>query len=279
MPSKDSAATRTRRPAAADVAGRASLSGVDGRAAEGMAGLAKGLSVIEAFGPHQTQVTVSDAARATGMTPATARRCLRTLQELGYLSHDGKFFRPTPRMMRLGAAYLETASLPQLAQPYVVRARDALDESVSLAVLEDDWAVFVARAEVQRIVSTGVRLGAQLPAHASASGRVLLAGLPDDELDDRLESCSPRRTTPNTLVEVADIRARVLRARVDGFAFTDEELELGMRTMAVPVRDSRGRTQGAMTVSAFTARISFDRMRAEFVPVLQRHAEQLGRML
>ncbi len=277
--SRNPAKTRTRARAAADVAAPGGPAGKDGRAAEGMAGLAKGLAVIEAFGPHQTQVTVSDAARATGMTPATARRCLRTLQELGYLSHDGKFFRPTPRMMRLGAAYLETASLPQLSQPYVVSARDELDESVSLAVLEDDLAVFVARAEVQRIVSTGVRLGAQLPAHASASGRVLLAGLPDDELDARLESCRPRRTTPNTLVQVAGIRERVVRARVDGFAFTDEELEMGMRTMAVPVRDSMGRTQAAMTVSAFTARISFDRMCAEFVPVLQRHAEHLGRML
>ena len=123
------------------------------------------------------------------------------------------------------------------------------------------------------------RRRARAPHGASASGRVLLAGLPDDELEARLESCSPRRTTPNTLVDVVAIRERVLRARVDGFAFTDEELEMGMRTMAVPVRDSRGLTHGAMTVSAFTARISFDRMRAEFVPVLQRHAEHLGRML
>lgn len=249
------------------------------RAAEGMAGLAKGLTIVEAFGPHLTQLTVSDAARITGMTPATARRCLRTLQDLGYLGYDGKFFRPTPRMMRLGAAYLETAPLPLLAQPYVVGARDELDESVSVAVFEHDWVVFVARAEVQRIVSTGVRLGAQLPAHASASGRVLLAALGDDELDAHLKQCHPRRTTPNTLVSTREVRARVELARADGYAFTDEELELGMRTMAVPVRDSQSRTQAAMTVSAFTARISLDDMRGQFLPVLQHYADRLGRML
>ncbi len=244
-----------------------------------MAGLAKGLAVIEAFGPNQTQLTVTEAARAIQATPAAARRCLLTLESLGYLTYDGKYFRPTPRMVRLGAAYLATSPLPLLAQPHVLAARDELDESVSLAVLEDEWVVFVARAEVERIVSTGVRLGARLPAHASASGRVLLAGLPNDELEAHLKRCKPKRTTPHTLVKVSELRERVLQARTDGAAFTDEELELGMRSMAVPIRDGRGHPVAALSVSAFAARVSLVQMRTEFVPVLQRHAAGLGRVL
>ncbi|MPZ96311.1 MAG: helix-turn-helix domain-containing protein [Propionibacteriales bacterium] len=244
-----------------------------------MAGLAKGLAVVEAFGPGRTQLTVTDAARATGTSPATARRCLLTLEALGFVSYDGKFFRPTPRMMRLGAAYLETAPLPLLAHPFVVAARDELDEAVSLAVLQGEWAVFVARADVQRIVSTGVRLGAQLPAHASATGRVLLAALPDDELQERLEHCRPVKTTTNTVVAVEDLLARVQLARSEGVAFTDEELDWGMRTMAVPVCDRHGHTQAALSMSAFTARITLAEMREVALPVLRRHAERLGRVL
>lgn len=146
------------------------------RAPEGMAGLAKGLAVIEAFGIRHPQLTVTDAAQRTNTSRAAARRCLLTLVELGYLTHDNGNFRPTPRMLRLGGAYLDTAPLPQLAQPQLVEARDALGESVSLAVLEDGCSLFVARAEAARIVATGVRVGAKLPApqlrdRSSTAGR------------------------------------------------------------------------------------------------------------
>ncbi|MFH5822886.1 IclR family transcriptional regulator C-terminal domain-containing protein [Georgenia sp. AZ-5] len=250
-----------------------------GNGVEGMAGLAKGLAIIEAFGPRRTQMTVTDAANITGMWPATARRCLLTLQDLGYLSHDGKFYRPTPRMVRLGAAYLETASLPVLAQPHVTAARDELGESVSVAVLEGDSVVFVARAEVQRLVTAAVRLGAQLPAHASASGRVLLAALPDPELDARLAGCEPVQTTPRTLLTAGDIRKRVEQARRAGYSLTDEELEMGIRTLAVPIQDSAGRTQAAMSVSTLAARVSLEELDERFLPVLQNHAARLGRQL
>jgi IclR family pca regulon transcriptional regulator len=249
------------------------------RPAEGMAGLAKGLAIVEAFGADRTRMSVTDAARATDTTPATARRCLLTLEAMGYLSHDGKYFTPTPRMVRLGAAYLESSPLPLLAQPHVVAARDELGESVSLAVLEGGNALFVARAEVTRIVSAGVRLGAQLPAHASATGRVLLAGLSNEAVDELLERALPQRTTPGTLTSIDEIRERVQRARDEGMAVTDEELEVGMRSLAVPVRDSRGRTRAAMSVAAFTARMSLEDMKATCAPVLFRHAERLGQKL
>lgn len=244
-----------------------------------MGGLAKGLAIIEAFGPLRTQLTVSEAAAQSATTPAAARRCLLTMVDLGYLRHDGKYFRPTPRMMRLAAAYSSSAPLPVLAQPCLQTVHDELDESASLAVLDGDDSLFVARAEAARIVSAGVRVGAALPLHASATGRVLLAALPDDELDERLRRARPQRNTPNTLVTVADIRDRVHRARADGFALTDEELEFGMRTMAVPVVDRTGRTHGSMSVSAFSARVPLETMLGRFLDVLKREAARLGKML
>jgi IclR family transcriptional regulator, pca regulon regulatory protein len=253
--------------------------GTQARPAEGMGGLAKGLAIIEAFGPSRRQLSISEAAQLTATSPASARRCLLTLETLGYLSFDGKFFRPTPRMVRLGAAYLETAPLALLARPHLLAAREALRESISLAVLESDESVFVARAEVERIVSAGVRLGARLPAHASATGRVLLAGLADDEVDEVLARAQLSSSSPNTLTTADAIRQRVRRAREEGVAYTDEELELGIRTMAVPVRDSSGQVQAAMSAAAFASRVTLDDMAAGFLPVLREHADRLGRML
>ncbi|TKA11908.1 IclR family transcriptional regulator domain-containing protein [Actinacidiphila oryziradicis] len=244
-----------------------------------MAGLAKGLAVIETFGQSYSQLTVSEAARATGLSRATARRCLLTLTELGFLAHDGKHFRPTPRMVRLGGSYARTDPLPRLAQPILLSARQQLGESVSLAVFEDGAAVFVARAETERIVSAGVRVGIRLPACSSATGRVLLAALPDEELDAYLAGCRPEARTEKSLVDIEEISRRIVEARTQEVAFTDEELELGMRSMATPVKDSRGATRAALSVSAFTARIGLEDMRERFLPVLKEHADRIGRML
>ena len=262
--------------------GAAERDGVPGtraRPAEGMGGLAKGLAIIESFGQNRRQLSISEAAHLTGTSPASARRCLLTLEALGYLAFDGKFFRPTPRMVRLGAAYLETAPLALLARPHLIAAREELGESISLAVLESDESVFVARADAERIVSAGVRLGARLPAHASATGRVLLAGLSDEDVDAVLARADLTSTTPNTLTTAEEIRQRIRRAREEGVAYTDEELELGIRTMAVPVRDSCGQVQAAMSAAAFASRVPLEDMAGDFLPVLRGHADRLGRML
>jgi IclR family transcriptional regulator, pca regulon regulatory protein len=249
------------------------------RAPEGMAGLAKGLAVIEAFGGSSSQLTVSEAAQLTNVTRAAARRCLLTLAELGYLSHDGKHFRPTPRMLRLGGAYLDSATLPTLAQPHLVAARDQLGESVSLAVWQDGWSLFVARAEAERLVSTGVRIGARLPVHCSATGKVLLAGLPEVERAAFLAAGGWPRRTAHTLVTTAALAAAVREAAEAGFATSDEELELGMRALAVPVWDSRGRMVAAISVSTSTARVTAGELRDHFRPILAERATLLGRNL
>lgn len=252
---------------------------VRARAPEGMAGLAKGLAIIELFGSTSSRLSVASAAEGIGVARATARRCLLTLVDLGYVEYDGRYYRPTPRMLRLGSAYLDTSSLPGLAEQHLTDARDELAESVSLAVWEQGWSIFVARAEAQRIVKTGVRVGARLPAHCSATGRVLLAALGDDEVRDQLGSAARERRTPHTVTDPDALLEVVRHVREEGFAISDEELELGMRAIAVPVTDGAGRIAAAMSVSASAARVSAERMRREFVPVLRREADRLGRKL
>lgn len=249
------------------------------RSPEGMAGLAKGLAVIELFGSTSSRLSVASAAEGIGVARATARRCLLTLVELGYVEHDGRYFRPTPRMLRLGSTYLDTSTLPGLAQQRLTDARDELGESVSLAVWEDGWSVFVARAEASRIVKTGVRVGARLPVHCSATGRVLLGALDDDRVLEVLGAAERECRTPHTLTDPGALLAVVREARQEGLAISDEELELGMRAIAVPVSDGAGRVVAAMSVSASSARVSAERMRREFGPVLRREAGRLGRTL
>ncbi|PKV95278.1 IclR family transcriptional regulator [Amycolatopsis echigonensis] len=247
--------------------------------AEVMAGLAKGLAVLEAFGASSPRLTISDAARATGLSRAAARRCLTTLTELGYVTFDGKFFSPTPRVLRLGATYDESVQLPQLARPHLAAVRDAVDESASLAVLSAGESLFVARSEGTRIVNAGVRVGARVPLYASATGRVLLAGLSDDELSDYLDSGDFPARTPKTPVTAEDIKRRVEHARTEGLAISDEELELGLLSIAVPVTDPAGHVVAAMSVSTSAARASAEELRTRFGPIMKQHASLLGRQL
>ncbi|MEM5454920.1 IclR family transcriptional regulator C-terminal domain-containing protein [Paraburkholderia phytofirmans] len=249
------------------------------RAKEGMGGLAKGLAIIEAFGANTTRMTVSDAAHLADLSRPAARRCLLTLVELGYLAHDGKFFTPLPRMLRLGGAYLSTSSLPQIAQPLLASARDRLQESVSLAVLDEGYSVFIARAEAVRIVSTGVKLGGRLPAYCSATGRVLLGGLPEQQMRAHLESVPMKRLTNRTVANLDGVLKAIRRATEDGYAISDEELEIGMSAMAVPVKNSAGQIVAALSVSVFSGRVSIETLRENFLPTLRETAGRVQRSL
>lgn len=252
---------------------------IPARAKEGMGGLAKGLAIIEAFGANTTRMTVSDAAYLADLSRPAARRCLLTLVELGYLAHDGKFFTPLPRMLRLGGAYFSTSSLPQIAQPLLANTRDKLQESVSLAVLDEGYAVFIARAEAVRIVSTGVKLGGRLPAYCSATGRVLLSGLPEQQVREHLESVPMKRFTNRTVANLDGVLKAIRRAAEDGYSISDEELEIGMSAMAVPVRNRAGLIEAAVSVSVFSGRVNVDTLRESFLPVLRDMAARLQRSL
>lgn len=241
-----------------------------------MSGLAKGLAIIEAF-DGQRALTVTAAAKASGTSRAAARRCLLTLNELGYVTFDGKAFVPMPRMSRLGCG----AQLPlqQAAQPIIDKARDELNESVSVAVLDGTDVLFVARAEAERIVLTGVKVGARLPAYCSASGRVLLSGLPDSRAAEIVKRSRRIRRTPETLIDPDSIQDQIRLVRRNGYAISNEELELGMLSMALPVTDGAGHVRAALSVSAFSARVTADQMMKVFLPAMKRYAAILGKSL
>jgi IclR family pca regulon transcriptional regulator len=249
------------------------------RVPEGMGGLAKGLAIIEAFSPHRTRMTVSEAAQSSGTSRASARRCLLTLTELGYLEFDGKFFRPQPRLLALSAAYSGTRSLPQIAQPFLTAARNELHESISLAVLDRDAALFIARAEAERLVTTGISVGTRIDLYCSATGRVLLSGWDEKRVAAYLDRVKIEARTRYALIKKATLREAVQKTAAVGYATTDQELEIGLRSIAVPVVDSRGGIVGAMSASGSSARISMQQMIKGFVPVLKANAEGLGRAL
>lgn len=230
---------------------------------EGMGGLAKGLAIIECFDLDHPRLTVSEAAECTGLAPASARRCMRTLEQLGYLSYDGKYYRPAPRFARLAASYTDIDPLPSLATPLLEELREQLSETCSLSVLDGDEALFVARAEAHHFVATRARIGGRLPAAQTAIGRVLLADLDDAELEDHW-------------TEAAEL---VRRERSAGYALADEEFAPGLRAIAVPVRGAAGNIVAAMSVSAVTARASNEDMRTRFLPALRSQADRLERML
>lgn len=249
------------------------------RKSEGMAGLAKGLAILEGFEKSRPKMTISQAAEFAGLSPSAARRCLLTLEEAGYLSHNGKYFQPTPRMIRISAAYMDTSPLGLHAQPFLDEARDMLDESVSLAVWDDKDCLFVARASASQIVSTDIAVGVRLPVHASATGRVLLSAMEDGEVRKFLELHPAERRTALTVTNVDALMQIVQHARKADYAASSEELEMGMHSLAVPVRDSRAACVGAISVSAFTGRVTLEELSDKSLPALRKIAGGLGRIL
>jgi IclR family pca regulon transcriptional regulator len=230
--------------------------------------LERGLSVLTDFGPSTPELTLSDVAKATGLTRAAARRFLLTLVDLGYMRQDGKLFRLTPRVLTLGYAFLSSISLPELAGPHLERLAEEVHESSSLSVLDGHDIVYVARVPTSRIMTVAINVGTRFPAYATSMGRVLLAGLDDEALEQHLSTLELERFTSHTVATVDDLRARVLEARHLGHALVDQELEHGLRSLAVPVRDPAGRVVAAVNVSSHISRITRERARRDLLPPL-----------
>lgn len=242
---------------------------------EGMAGLAKGLAILELFGPRNARITVAMAAERTGITRAAARRCLLTLTSLSYLDHDGKFFTPAPRLLRLGSAYLGGDTLAAAAGPILDRLRDEIGESVSLAVAEGDEALFVARSAAARVVSAAIKIGARWPLYCTAAGRVLLAARSDAEVEAYLARHSFEKRTDWTITDTAGLRQAIAQTREAGHAVSNEEIEIGLRAVAVPVRSPAGDVVATIAVSASSARMSIETMERDIVPALHQAAKML----
>lgn len=234
-----------------------------------LGGLARGLAVIEAFNPQRPKASIAEIARVTGLTRAAARRCLLTLQGLGYAEFDGKFFTLTPRVLRLGGAYLSSTPLPDILQPELEAVREAVHESCSAAILDGPDVIYVARSAARRIMSVSLGVGSRLPAHCTSLGRALLSALPESRLEAFLTQVQPVPLAEHT-------RSAVLAARAAGFALVNEELEPGLRSVAMPVRDMRGRCVAAINIGAHAGRATDEAVEEQFLPALRRAVARLA---
>ncbi len=244
-----------------------------------VASLAKGLKVIEAFRAERPRLAVVDVAKATGLDRATARRCLLTLNALGYADYDGKFFSLTPRILRLGMGALATLPLPQIVQPWLDQLSEQIGQSTSVAILDETEVVYIARAAQKRVMAVGLMPGSRLPAHATSLGRVLLAALPMNEARALVERADLTPRTVRSLTTPAEIMAELARVREQGHAIIDQEVEIGLRSIAVPVLDARGRTVAALNTGVAAVQAGPEDLARDYLPALLKVQEGLRRVL
>jgi IclR family pca regulon transcriptional regulator len=237
--------------------------------------LDRGLAVIRCFSSERPSLTLSEVAERTGLTRAAARRFLLTLQELGYVGSTGRQFSLRPRVLALGYAYLSSFSVAQIAQPHLEDLAEELHESCSGSVLDGDDIVYVARASANRIMTIALTVGTRLPPYPTSMGRVLLASLPEEELDAHLRRTQLRKLTERTVVDETELRQILAQVAAQGWAAVDQELEAGVRSIAVPIRDSSGRVVAAINASAHAARVQMRTLEKQFLPRLLSAAQQI----
>jgi IclR family pca regulon transcriptional regulator len=237
--------------------------------------LDRGLAVIRAFGPDAQRLTLSDVARITGLTRSAARRFLLTLVELDYVRSDGREFSLRPRVLELGYAFLSGASFLEVAQPHVEEMVASIQESAVVGVLDGDDAVCVLRIPARRIMVVAIPVGMRLPAYATSMGRVLLAGLDTDELEAYLQRVHVDRLTSHTIADADELRSIVDQTRDRGFALVDRELEEGLRTVGMPIRDPSGRTIAALAIPTHASLQNLETIEARLLPALRDTVAQI----
>lgn len=232
--------------------------------------LARGLEVIRSFTRTQPRMTLSEIARATGMTRATVRRFLLTLVREGYAETDGKYFSLKPKVLELGFAALSSMTFLDVVQPIMSRLSATLQESCFAAVLDDTDVVYVAGASPpNRIVNISVSVGSRAPAHSVSTGRVLVAALPEEQQLEYLKKATLTKLTPNTVTSKVKLRSLIEETRVKGWSIVDQELEIGLRSISVPVRDRSGDVVAALNVACPSSRITPEDMHKKILLELQ----------
>ncbi|MEU6344602.1 IclR family transcriptional regulator C-terminal domain-containing protein [Streptomyces sp. NPDC046977] len=237
--------------------------------------LARGLAVLTAFGEGRSALPLTAVAEATGLARATARRSLITLEHLGYVAADDRLFRLTPHVMELGCAHLSRLTLSQIAAPHLVGLVEHVHDSASMAVLSGTDIQYVARVPTVRIMSVNITVGTRFPAYATAMGRVLLAGLPAGDRAALLARADRTALTPHTVTGLRALNEVLDVAAADGHALVSEELEEGLRSIAVPVRDGTGRVVAAVNVSMHASRRTVEQSRADLLPPLRAAAARI----
>ena len=244
-----------------------------------MGGLLKGLAVIEAFSVDRPKLSISEAASVTGLDRATTRRCLLTLAEQGYAAYDGKFFTLTPRVLRLGTGCLAAMPLPRIVQPVLDRLSQEIGESTSVSILDETEIVYVARAAQRRVMSIALMPGSRLPAYCTSMGRVLLAAQEPEQARDVLERSYRTARTENTVTDIDALMAILQEARIKGFAAIDQEVEAGLRSIAVPLKSLRGQTIAALNVGLPATTEPLSVIEERYLPALRKVQAELAQML
>jgi IclR family pca regulon transcriptional regulator len=238
--------------------------------------LARGLDVLRGFRPGRPHMTLSEVAARSGLARPTARRILITLAELGYVRVADGGFTLTPRVLELGMAYIGSQNLWELAEPHLRRLVTQTGESCSIAQLDGSDIVYVARVAVPKLVSLAVTIGTRFPAVQTSLGKILLAALDDTELDRVLATPSRSGITPHRVPERDELDRTLRDVRAKGWAVTDQELALGIRSVAAPVRDGHGRPIAAVNVNAHAAETTVEHLVAHHLPPLLSTASAIG---
>jgi IclR family pca regulon transcriptional regulator len=245
-----------------------------------MTSLARGLSVIQCFSHATSFLTVSQISQATGFSRASVRRCLYTLSKLGLAnSEDGAHFTLLPSVLTLGHSYISSMPLSKVAQPVLDRLSQVLRESCSIAMLDGADVIHVAHANISRVLAVDLSMGSRLPAIYTSMGRVLLAHLPPRDLEALLARAEFFSHTKHSVTDMKGLRQALHLVRRDGFALVDQELEMGLCALAVPLRNAAGRVIAALNIGAPVQRVSAQNMVTKFVPQLQEAAQELSMLL
>ena len=238
--------------------------------------LAKGLTILESFDATHNEMTLSEVARRAELTPAAARRSLITLVALGYVGQCGKRFHLTPKVMGLGSAFYFSAGIDQAFQPDLRAMVERFGDASSVATLQEHEVLYVAHYSQQRARRASAVVGARYPAHATSLGRVLLAGLSDDQLDAYFAKVEPVALTSRTVTNREDLRRIIYKVREQGFATTVDELDYGVTALAVPIRGARGQTVAALNSSGYSGQVTPEILVADRLQELRAAASRLG---
>jgi IclR family pca regulon transcriptional regulator len=273
-----------RKPSESDVPAAPPKNSGDSNAFTGdpnfMTSLARGLAVIQAFSQRRHHLTISQVSTTTGLSRAAVRRCLYTLAKLGFAgSDDNRHFFLRPRILALGHSYISSMPLATAAQPVLEHISHLLHESCSIATLDGVEIVYIARANVTRIMSIDLGVGSRLPAFCTSMGRAILANLPPEELESALSRVEFKRYTERTITNPAKLTQALRQIRRDGYSIIDQELEHGLRSMAVPIQNPSGKVVAALNIGAHAQRVSIQEMQTKFLPHLRAAAQELCLLL
>lgn len=241
--------------------------------------LARGLAVMRAFREQNDRLTLSDVSRITGLSRAAVRRSLLTLEALGYAESSGRYFSLSPQVLTLAQAYLSSSPVPRVAQSFLEKVSEQVGESCSLSILHHDEVIYIARSAKKRIGSLHRDVGTHLPAHCTSMGRVLLAALSDKGLDAFLKDAQLESYTRYTITDRDELRAVIEKVRRNSCCFVDQELEIDLRTLAIPIQNASGRVIAAMNIAARASQTGRKQLLDEFLPVMREAAANMRPLL